>query len=69
MTRRPWLVLAVLLLMPLASEARGYTPQGRCGDYARLDIRNGAATLEPCVEAIRSYPVKVDGGRVWVEID
>ena len=35
----------------------------------RFDIRNGAATLEPCVEAIRSYPVKVDGGRVWVEID
>ena len=34
----------------------------------RFDIRNGAATLEPCVEAIRSYPVKVDGGRVWVEI-
>ena len=30
----------------------------------RFDIRNGAATLEPCVDAIRSYPVKVDGGRV-----
>ncbi|HRN76507.1 non-heme iron oxygenase ferredoxin subunit [Ottowia sp.] len=34
----------------------------------RFDIRSGAATLEPCEEAIRSYPVKIEGGRVWLDL-
>ena len=34
----------------------------------RFDIRTGQPTLEPCVDAIKSYPVKIEGGRVWLEI-
>ncbi|MFD1710488.1 non-heme iron oxygenase ferredoxin subunit [Ottowia sp. GY511] len=34
----------------------------------RFDIRTGEPTLEPCVDAIKSYPVKVEGGRVWLQI-
>ena len=34
----------------------------------RFDIRNGQPTLEPCVDAIKSYPVKIDAGRVWVQL-
>ena len=35
----------------------------------RFDIRTGEATLEPCVEAIRSYPLKREGGRVWLQLE
>ncbi len=34
----------------------------------RFDIRTGAATLEPCEVPIRSYPVKLEGGRVWLQV-
>ena len=34
----------------------------------RFDIRNGAPTLAPCVEAIKSHPVRIDGGRVWLQL-
>ena len=34
----------------------------------RFDIRNGQPTLEPCVEAIRSYPVRIEAGRVWLQL-
>lgn len=35
----------------------------------RFDIRTGAATGAPCTEAIRSWPVKVEAGRVWLCLD
>ena len=35
----------------------------------RFDLRSGAATCAPAVDAVRSYPVRIDGGRVCVEID
>ncbi len=35
----------------------------------RFDIRNGKAMCEPLTEDIRSYPVKIENGRVWVELD
>ena len=35
----------------------------------RFDIRNGQPMCEPVTEALRSYPVKVEGGRVFVQID
>ena len=35
----------------------------------RFDIRNGKAMCEPLTEDIRSYPVKVENGRVWVEME
>ena len=35
----------------------------------RFDIRNGKAMCEPLTEDIRAYPVKIENGRVWVEIE
>jgi naphthalene 1,2-dioxygenase system ferredoxin subunit len=35
----------------------------------RFDVRTGAATCEPAMAAIRCYPVKVEGGRVWLQLD
>ena len=34
----------------------------------RFDIRNGEATLAPCEDAIRSYPGKVEDGKVWLQL-
>ena len=34
----------------------------------RFDIRTGQPTMEPCVEAIQRYPVKIEGGRVWLDM-
>lgn len=34
----------------------------------RFDIRNGKAMCEPLTEDIRAYPVKIENGRVWVEL-
>ena len=35
----------------------------------RFSVRTGAPTCEPVTEAIRTYPIKIDAGRVWVQID
>lgn len=35
----------------------------------RFDIRTGAATAAPCVDAVRTWPVKVEGGRVYLQLD
>jgi len=34
-----------------------------------FDIRTGQPTCAPVTEAIRSYPVKVEGGRVFLALD
>ncbi len=34
----------------------------------KFDIRNGKAMCAPLTEDIRTYPVKIEGGRVFVEI-
>ncbi len=34
----------------------------------RFDVRSGAPTLAPCVDAIRSHPVRIEGDRVWVRL-
>ena len=34
----------------------------------KFDIRSGAPTGAPVTEAIRSYPVKIEGGRVFLAI-
>ena len=34
----------------------------------RFDIRTGEATAAPCVEAVRTYPVKVEDYRVWLDL-
>lgn len=32
-----------------------------------FDIRTGAACAAPCVEPVQSFPVKVEGGQVFVD--
>ncbi len=35
----------------------------------RFDIRTGQPACAPVTEAIRSYPVKIEGGRVFLALD
>ncbi|KER69025.1 MULTISPECIES: non-heme iron oxygenase ferredoxin subunit [Burkholderia] len=35
--------------------------------FGRFDVRSGAPCAMPCEHAIRSWPVKIDGGRVFVD--
>ena len=35
----------------------------------RFDLRSGAATCAPAVEAIKTYPVRIEGGRVQLSLD
>ena len=35
----------------------------------RFDVRTGQPTCAPVTEALRRYPVKVDGGRVYLQLD
>ncbi len=35
----------------------------------KFDVRDGKPTCEPVTEPIRSYPVRIDGHRVYVQID
>ena len=35
----------------------------------KFDVRDGTPTCEPVTEALRSYPVKIDGQRVYLQID
>ncbi|MDN6884672.1 non-heme iron oxygenase ferredoxin subunit [Variovorax sp. CAN2819] len=34
----------------------------------KFDVRNGAPTCAPVTQAIRSYPVKIEGGRVFLSL-
>lgn len=34
----------------------------------RFDIRNGKAMCDPLTEDMRTYPVKIEGGRVFVDL-
>jgi naphthalene 1,2-dioxygenase system ferredoxin subunit len=35
----------------------------------RFDVRDGRPTCSPVAEAVRCYPVKVEGGRVLLRLD
>ena len=35
----------------------------------KYDVRTGQHTCAPVTEAIRSYPVRIEGGRVWLALD
>lgn len=35
----------------------------------KFDVRDGRALCDPVTEALRSYPVKVEGQRVYLQID
>ncbi|MGO4303308.1 non-heme iron oxygenase ferredoxin subunit [Cupriavidus sp. RAF12] len=34
----------------------------------KFDVRNGAALCAPLTESIRSYPVRIEGGKVFVDL-
>jgi len=34
----------------------------------RFDIRNGAAMCAPLTEGIRTYPVRIEGGKVFLDL-
>lgn len=35
----------------------------------RFDLTNGRPLCEPVTEPLRTYPVRIEGGRVWVALD
>ena len=35
----------------------------------KFDVRTGLPSCAPVTEAIRSYPVKVESGRIWLAIE
>ena len=35
----------------------------------KFDVRDGKPTCDPVTEALRSYPVKIEGGRVLLQLD
>ena len=35
----------------------------------RFDLRTGDATRAPCTQPIKTWPVQVEGGRVWLDLD
>ena len=35
----------------------------------KFDVRDGKPLCEPVTEALRAYPVKVEGGRVFLQVD
>jgi naphthalene 1,2-dioxygenase system ferredoxin subunit len=35
----------------------------------KFDVRNGQPLCDPVTEAVRSYPVKIDGPRVYLQLD
>jgi nitrite reductase/ring-hydroxylating ferredoxin subunit len=35
----------------------------------RFDIRTGAVVAAPCTQPIKAFPVAVEDGAVWIEID
>ena len=34
----------------------------------RFDVRDGRPLCDPVTEPIRVYPVRIDGGRVWLDL-
>jgi len=35
----------------------------------RFDVRTGAATCAPATESVKSWPVKIEGGRVYLQFE
>ena len=68
----PFAALALTALVPITGQARGYTPQGTCGDYARIDIASPAGTcvalLADEAQGLRAPRriLEVAPGRYWV---
>ena len=52
----------------------GGHPEGGCEwecphHGARFDLATGRATLLPAVAPIETFPVRVEGGRIWVDFE
>jgi len=35
----------------------------------RFDIRTGKATAPPCIDDVKTYPVRIDGNAIQVQLD
>ena len=35
----------------------------------KFDVRNGQPTCQPVTVALRSYPMKIEGSRVFIQVD
>jgi naphthalene 1,2-dioxygenase system ferredoxin subunit len=35
----------------------------------RFDIKTGKATAPPCIDDVKTYPVRVEGGEIQVKLD
>ncbi len=35
----------------------------------RFDVRDGRPTCAPATEPVRTYPAKIEGGRIWLALD
>ena len=35
----------------------------------KFDVRNGSPTCAPVTEPLKCYPVRIDGGRVFLQMD
>lgn len=35
----------------------------------RFDLRSGAPTCAPAVDPVKTYPVRIDGGRVYLSLE
>ena len=35
----------------------------------RFDIKTGKATAPPCVDDIKTYPVRIEGGEIQIKLD
>jgi naphthalene 1,2-dioxygenase ferredoxin component len=35
----------------------------------KFDVRNGRPTCDPVTEAVRSYPVRIEGQRVYLQLE
>jgi naphthalene 1,2-dioxygenase system ferredoxin subunit len=35
----------------------------------KFDVRNGSPTCDPVTQALRSYPVRIEGSRVYLQLD
>jgi nitrite reductase/ring-hydroxylating ferredoxin subunit len=54
-----------------SSLAEGYVEDGTVEcilHFARFCIKTGAALSAPAVDPVRTYPVKVEDGTVWVDL-
>lgn len=54
-----------------SSLAEGYVEDGAVEcvlHFARFCVKTGAALSAPAVDPVRTYPVKVEDGKVWVDL-